>query len=130
VLSNVPAAHGAVATLQASLLSSAENILPTSQATHSRSAAVVGAFDSPWLIGHVLHGTHACRPAVAAKALTQVAQARLLLRVGSAVVNMPVSHTARTVSQAEGPSSVENVWSWTHEAHSRLELVVASLVMP
>ena len=59
---NLPAAHGALTAAQTLPSFAVENVAPTTQAAHARSAISEPACDSPAPMAHFFHGLHAWLP--------------------------------------------------------------------
>jgi hypothetical protein len=93
VLVKVPAAQTALTVAHASPLTTAEYVVPATQAAHWRSVVVEPALDMPSPTGHVAHAAHGPLPAVALKVPAGHAEhTRSDVSVGAAVSVSPAGH--------------------------------------
>ena len=91
---NSPAAHGARIGVHASPLSAAENVDPTVQGAHWRSAVAEPAVDMPWPTAHVFHATQPSLPALVLKLpAAHAAHSRFDETPGAFVSYLPAAHT-------------------------------------
>jgi hypothetical protein len=91
---NSPAAQGARIGAHTSPLSASENVEPTAQGAHWRSAVAEPTTDMPWPFGHVFHAVQLWLPALALKRpAPQTVHSRSDDAPGALVSYLPAAHT-------------------------------------
>ena len=111
-------AHAAFTMLHASPDTEPEKVLPVAHAAHFRSVVTEPEMDIPWPTAHVLHLTHAVKPALAAKEPAgHATQTRSLATVGPATEYVPGEHTGLTLMHAEPDTLLEYVLPTLQASH-------------
>jgi len=152
---NLPAAHGALTVAQTLPSFAVENVAPTTQAAHARSAISEPACDSPAPMAHFFHGLHAWLPETDlnvpdAQVLhwrsdeapnaavsywpgvhtVMARHTRSASPVGAANVYWPAGHTARWVTQSRSDCADGCVFSNSPPVQTVTGAHAAPLLVP
>jgi hypothetical protein len=131
VASALPAAHGALTAAHASPLPTSENVAPTTQAAHWRSATLVPGTDMPSPMAHVRHRVHAVLAAALLNSpAAHVLHVRSELAVAMRLTYLPAAQGAEVAAQAAPSLLALNVAPTSQGAHWRSAEAVPSTTLP